>query len=134
MTMLPEQGGNTVTFTVTVNNVGSSDLLFIDYWVRLKTKTGNQISVRVLPQDKDKNRITPKSSQDISFYASVNETTGLKDLIFEFIKWDFSQTNFERKIGEVAVPANYSIVTAAGGLIRSRLPAIRSRHPSRKCC
>ncbi|MGG1599982.1 hypothetical protein [Paenibacillus naphthalenovorans] len=115
VTMLPEQGGNTVTFTVTVNNVGSSDLLFIDYWVRLKTKTGNQISVRVLPQDKDKNRITPKSSQDISFYASVNETTGLKDLIFEFIKWDFSQTNFERKIGEVAVPANYNIVTAAGG-------------------
>ncbi|MBP1156213.1 MULTISPECIES: hypothetical protein [unclassified Paenibacillus] len=114
VTMLPEQGSKTVTFTVTVHNGGSSDLLFIDYWVRLKTKSGNQISVRVLPQDKDKNRITPKSSQDISFYASVNGTTELNDLIFEFIKWDFSQTDFERKIGEVAVPANYSIVTAAG--------------------
>lgn len=114
VSMLPEQGSKTVAFTVTVNNGGTSDLLFIDYWVRLKTKTGNQISVRVLPQDKDKNRITPKSTQDISFYAGVNEATELKDLIFEFIKWDFSQANFERKIGEVAVPANYSIVTAAG--------------------
>lgn len=114
VTMLPEQGSKTVMFTVTVHNGGSSELLFIDYWVRLKTKSGNQISVRVLPQDKDKNRITPKSSQDISFYASVNETTELNELIFEFIKWDFSQKDFERKIGEVAVPANYSIVTGAG--------------------
>lgn len=112
--MLPERGSKTVTFTVNVTNGGTSELLFIDYWVRLKTKSGNQISVRVLPQDKDKNRITPRSSQDISFYASVNETTELKDLVFEFIKWDFSQADFERKIGEVAVPDGYSIVTPAG--------------------
>ncbi|TVY09665.1 hypothetical protein FPZ49_12450 [Paenibacillus cremeus] len=112
--LLPEQGKQTVTFTLTVNNEGSSDLLFIDYWVRLKTTTGNQISVHVLPQDKDKNRVTPKSSLDISFYAEVNESTELKDLIFQFIKWDFNQSSFERTIGEIAVPSDYSIVTSAG--------------------
>ncbi|MBE1443152.1 hypothetical protein [Paenibacillus sp. OAS669] len=111
VTILPEKGSKTVTFTVSVHNEGSSDLLFIDYWPHLKTKSGNQISVRILPQDKDKNRITPKSVQDISFYASVNENTDLTDLIFEFIKWDFSQPNFERSIGEIAVPDNYSVVT-----------------------
>ncbi|CAG7605079.1 hypothetical protein PAESOLCIP111_00770 [Paenibacillus solanacearum] len=114
VSMLPAQGNKTVTFTVTVNNGSSSDLLFIDYWVRLKTTTGNQISVHVLPQDKDKNRITPKSNQDISFYATVNAETELQDLIFEFIRWDFSQPNFERTIGEVKVPDDYSIVTAPG--------------------
>ncbi|UQZ87123.1 hypothetical protein SK3146_06416 [Paenibacillus konkukensis] len=111
VTILPEKGSKTVTFTVSVHNEGSSDLLFIDYWPRLKTKSGNQISVRVLPQDKDKNRITPKSVQDISFYATVNDTTNLTDLIFEFIKWDFSQPNFERSIGEIAVPDDYTVVT-----------------------
>ncbi|CAG7621583.1 hypothetical protein ACFQI7_05405 [Paenibacillus allorhizosphaerae] len=114
VSLLPAQGNKTVTFTVTVNNGSSSDLLFIDYWVRLKTTTGNQISVHVLPQDKDKNRITPKSNQDISFYATVNAETELKDLIFEFIKWDFSQSSFERSIGEVKVPDDYNIVTAPG--------------------
>ena len=38
VSMLPEQGSKTVAFTVTVNNGGTSDLLFIDYWVRLKTE------------------------------------------------------------------------------------------------
>ncbi|MCP3771891.1 hypothetical protein NLX71_00975 [Paenibacillus sp. MZ04-78.2] len=114
--MMPEQGNKTVTFTVGVHNGGTTDLQFIDYWPQLRTKTGNQISVRVLPQDKDKNRIPAKSSQDISFYATVNESTDLKDLIFEVIKWDFSipEAGFKRKIGEVSVPGNYSVVTPAG--------------------
>lgn len=114
--MMPEQGNKTVTFTVGVHNGGTTDLQFIDYWPRLRTKTGNQISVRVLPQDKDKNRIPAKSSQDISFYATVNESTDLKDLIFEIIKWDFSmpEADFVRKIGDVSVPDDYSVVTPAG--------------------
>ncbi|MCZ8518829.1 MULTISPECIES: hypothetical protein [Paenibacillus] len=114
LTMLPEPGNRTVTFTVTVHNDGDSELLFIDYWVRLRTKNGQQISVRLLPQDKEKNRITAKSSEDISFYATVNEKTLLSDLVFDFIKWDFSQPNFERKIGDIAVPDAYSVVTPAG--------------------
>ncbi|OXM85960.1 hypothetical protein [Paenibacillus rigui] len=109
--LLPEKGSKTVTFTISVHNESSSDLLFIDYWIKLKTKDGNQISVRVLPQDKEKNRITAKSVQDINFYATVNETTELKDLVFEVIKWDFSQPNFERSMGEVPVPEDYSVVT-----------------------
>ncbi|WP_159884073.1 hypothetical protein [Paenibacillus puerhi] len=112
--MMPEQGGKTVIFTLTVNNNGTSDLQFIDYWVRLRTKSGNQITVKVLPQDKEKNRVTPKSSQDIGFYATVNQATELKDLIFDVIKWDFTQANFERTIGQIPVPDTYSIVTAPG--------------------
>jgi hypothetical protein len=111
VTMLTEQSGKTVTFALSVHNETNNDLLFIDYWVRMRTQSGSVISVRVLPQDKDKNRITPHSVQDISFYASVNETTALNDLVFEIIKWDFSQPNFELKIGEVAVPVDYSVVT-----------------------
>jgi hypothetical protein len=111
VTMLTEQSGKTVTFTLSVHNVTNNDLLFIDYWLRMRTQSGNQISVRVLPQDKDKNRISPQSVQDISFYATVNETTELNDLVFEVIKWDFSQPNFERKLGEIAVPEDYSIIT-----------------------
>ncbi|MCZ8511293.1 hypothetical protein O9H85_02325 [Paenibacillus filicis] len=114
VSMLPDSGSKTVTFTLTVTNGGSSELLFIDYWVRLKTKSGNDLSVRVLPQDKDKNRISPKSSQDISFYATVNEATELNDLIFQLIKWDFSQPNFERALGEIPVPDDYNIVAKAG--------------------
>ncbi|MDQ1913046.1 hypothetical protein RAC89_21860 [Paenibacillus sp. GD4] len=112
--MLQEQKNKTVTFTVSINNEGSGDLLFIDYWVRIKTKSGQTISVRQMPQDKDKNKVSPGTRMDIGFFASVSDTTELTDLTFEFIKWDFSQSDFERKIGEIAVPESYSVLTEPG--------------------
>jgi len=112
--VLPAAGGKLATFTVTMHNGGSSELQFIDYWVRLKSKAGSQFSARLLPADKDKNRVAPGASMDIAFYATVNDSTQLQDLVVQFIKWDFSQPNFERVLGEVAVPADYTDVTPAG--------------------
>ncbi|MFD0697286.1 hypothetical protein ACFQZT_24745 [Paenibacillus sp. GCM10027628] len=113
--VLPDQNGKLATFTITIHNEGSSELQFIDYWVRLKSKTGNQFSARLLPAYKDKNRVAPGSSTDLTFYATVNANTNLQDLVVQFIKWDFSQSNFERVLGEVAVPDTYTDVTPADG-------------------
>jgi hypothetical protein len=111
--LLPDQSGKLAAFTITIHNQGSSELLFIDYWVRLKSTSGNKFSTRLLPADKDKNQVTPGSSMDITFYAKVNDTTALQDLIVQFIKWDFNQPGFESVIGEVAVPSTYTNVTPA---------------------
>ncbi|UJF35175.1 hypothetical protein [Paenibacillus hexagrammi] len=113
--VLPEASGKLATFTITIHNDSSNELQFIDYWVRLKSKTGNQFSARLLPADKDKNRVSPKSSEDLTFYATVNSDTNLQDLIVQFIKWDFSQSNFERVLGEVEVPDGYTDITPADG-------------------
>ncbi|MBP1961344.1 hypothetical protein [Paenibacillus aceris] len=109
--VLPDQSGKIATFTITIHNEGSSELQFIDYWARLKSKSGNQFSARLLPADKDKNRVAPGSTTDLTFYATVNPSTNLQDLVVQFIKWDFSQTNFERVLGEVAVPNDYTDIT-----------------------
>jgi hypothetical protein len=113
--LLSDQSGRIVAFTVGIVNGGSKDLSFIDYWVRVMTKSGTQFTARILPQDKDKNVVAAGSSQDISFYANVNTATELQDLKFRFIQWDFSQDNFERTIGEVSVPDGFSSVIPAGG-------------------
>jgi hypothetical protein len=113
--VLPDQTGKLATFTITIHNEGSSELQFIDYWVRLKSKSGNQFSARLLPADKDKNRVAPGSTTDLTFYATVNTSTNLQDLVVQFIKWDFSQSNFERVLGEVAVPDTYTDVTPSDG-------------------
>ncbi|NOV03371.1 COG1470 family protein [Paenibacillus planticolens] len=111
--VLPDQSGKIATFTITIHNEGSSELQFIDYWARLKSKSGNQFSARLLPADKDKNRVAPGSTTDLTFYATVNPSTNLQDLVVQFIKWDFSQANFEQVLGEVAVPNDYTDVTSA---------------------
>jgi hypothetical protein len=115
ISLLPETSGKIAAFTITAHNEGSSEMMFIDYWVRLKSKSGNQFSARLLPQDKDKNLIAPGSSTDISFYAKVNDNTNLQDLVVQFIKWDFSEANFERIIGEVALPDSYTNVAPVDG-------------------
>ncbi|MDR6554419.1 hypothetical protein [Paenibacillus qinlingensis] len=105
--------GKLATFTITIHNEGSNELQFIDYWTRLKSKSGKQFSVRLLPADKDKNRVAPGSTTDVTFYATVDASTNLQDLVVQFIKWDFNQTDFERIIGEVAIPDDYTDVTPA---------------------
>jgi hypothetical protein len=101
----------TVTFTVTVKNGEDTELQFIDYWVRLTNAIGAKYTINLFPEDKDKNRIAPRSSLDFHFYAKVNSVTELKDLKFSFIEWDFSASNYERKLGEISIPATYSDLT-----------------------
>ncbi|GFZ75839.1 hypothetical protein GCM10008018_21330 [Paenibacillus marchantiophytorum] len=113
--VLPDQSGKISTFTITIHNGGSSELQFIDYWVKLKSKSGNQFTARLLPADKDKNRLAPGSTTELTFYATVNSSTNLQDLVVQFIKWEFSQANFERVLGEVAVPDDYTDVTSSDG-------------------
>lgn len=113
--VLPDQTGKIATFTITIHNEGSSELQFIDYWARLRSKSGNQFSARLIPADKDKNRVAPGSTTDLTFYATLNGDTKLQDLVVQFIKWDFSQANFERVLGEVAVPDDFTDVTPADG-------------------
>ncbi|MEC0225649.1 hypothetical protein [Paenibacillus alba] len=109
-----DQSGKIATFTVTIHHEGSSELQFNDYWARLKSQSGNQFSARLLPADKDKNRIAPGSTTDLTFYATVSANTNVQDLVVEFIKWDFSQPNFERVLGEVKVPDDFTDVTPSG--------------------
>jgi hypothetical protein len=113
VSILPGDDGNTAAFTLTIYNGGQTDLEFIDYWVRLQSKNGNQFTVNLLAKDKDKNRIPSATSQDFRFYSKLNSTTTLQDLEFKLIKWDFSLTNFERIVGQLTVPADYSYVTPA---------------------
>jgi hypothetical protein len=101
----------TVTFTITVKNGEDTELQFIDYWVRLTNAIGAKYTINLFPEDKDKNRIAPRSTLDFHFYAKVNNATELKDLKFSFIQWDFSASNYERKLGEISIPATYSDVT-----------------------
>lgn len=112
--LLPGDNQNTVAFTLDVHNGKSGELDFNQFWVRLQTKAGSNITVNLLPQDKDKTRIPSDTSQSYSFYAKVSSTTELQDLVFKLVQLDFSVAGFERLVDQVSVPNNYSFVTSVG--------------------
>ncbi|OAS20666.1 hypothetical protein [Paenibacillus oryzisoli] len=113
--VLPSQNGKVATFTVSIHNDSSSALQVVDYWARLRSKSGNQFVAKLLPADRDKKSVAPGSTIDLNYYAIVNSDTNLQDLVVQLIKWDFSQSNFEQVLGEVAVPDTFTDVTPSGG-------------------
>ncbi|UQZ82981.1 hypothetical protein SK3146_02141 [Paenibacillus konkukensis] len=123
--VLADNGANNITFTVSVHNDSAADLMFHDYWVHLLTPSGSPITLNVWLQDKEIDRIAPHSAQNIRFYATVGDQTNLSELSVEFIQWDFSRPNFERRLGAIAVPAGY--VTAAGSSREVRMGDIPVR-------
>lgn len=106
--------GNLASFTLTIHNNGNNEIQFIDYWLRLLNRNGTSFTVQVLPRDKDKNRVAPHSALDINMYAKVSADTSLNDLIFRIVEWDFGAPNYERSLGDIAIPADYSAVTPSG--------------------
>ena len=103
-----------VVFEVTITNNGNSNLQMIDYWARLKSRTGASYSFKMTEESEAIAEVVAKSSQRFTFYSQVPKTESLSNLIFQLIKWDFSVENYERKLGEIYIPQNYSYVTPAG--------------------
>jgi hypothetical protein len=107
---------NLVTFTLKLTNGDAGDIPFIDYWVRLISSSDVKHTVKLAnPEDEEKNIVPPGTSQEFKFMADVSSTVRLSDLTFRIIEWDFSSpdTNYERALGEVKVPADYSPVVPA---------------------
>ncbi|WP_127580039.1 hypothetical protein [Paenibacillus koleovorans] len=111
--LAPGEEGRVVTFKIRLHNGGTADLSLIDYWLRLQTTTGQEFAINLLPRDKDKNRVPAGGNEELTFYAKVGPTTSLQDLVFRFIQWDFSAPRFERSLGQVSVPWDYSLLTQA---------------------
>jgi hypothetical protein len=112
--LLSDHNGNIVTFTLHISNKSSESLSLIDYWIRLLGKNGDLFITKMMPQDKEKMKIAAGSSQEFAYYAMINDATALQDLKFRLGKWDFSRSPFERQLGEISVPDDFTQVAPAG--------------------
>ncbi|CAH1193097.1 hypothetical protein PAECIP111893_00384 [Paenibacillus plantiphilus] len=110
---LMQEKGKVLAFSVAITNNGSNQLDLLDYWLRVKTKSGKSFKSTVLEADKAKTTVAAKSTQYITYYAVVDNATKISDLAFEVVKWDFSAANYERRLGLIKYPANTTDVTPA---------------------
>lgn len=118
LAMLQGSSNNVVTFSIKVTNNSNKEFQFVDYWVRLQTKTGVTFSLSLLDQDRDKNRIPAGTTQELRFVANVSGNFTMHDLEFKILKYDFKPSNFDSDyvvvVGTVSVPANYTNRTPVG--------------------
>lgn len=97
-----------VYFTLSIYNGEKTSLDFSDYWVKVLNTSGAKFTPIINATDAKKKKISPNTTDTIRFSAKINANTNLSSLKFQIIKWDFSQANFEKLLGTIAVPANYS--------------------------
>ncbi|MFM9330687.1 hypothetical protein [Paenibacillus mesotrionivorans] len=114
ISIYPDGKNNRVTFTLTFFNNGYTDMEFINYWVRLQSTGGQSYSVNLLSNDKDKNKVPALSTESFSFYANIGKDVSLADLRFNLIQWDFSVAGYERALGNLQVPEDFTLETKAG--------------------
>ncbi|WP_232436358.1 hypothetical protein [Paenibacillus rubinfantis] len=96
-----------LTYTLTITNGDNKSLDLLDYWSKLKTNSGTTYSTSLMTKDKDKKKLSAGSSTTLTYVAKVGKNIKVNNLVFQVIKWDFSQANYESLKGQIKIPATY---------------------------
>lgn len=111
--ILAQDEESILTYTLTITNGDNKTLDLLDYWSKIKTSSGTTYSTSLMTKDKDKKKLSAGSSTTLTYVAKVGKNTKISDLIFQVIKWDFSQAYYESLKGQFKVPATYITSTPA---------------------
>ncbi|MBD2845852.1 hypothetical protein IDH44_11675 [Paenibacillus sp. IB182496] len=95
-----------LAFTVTITNKSTKELDLLDYWVRVKSKSGKVFTAALTETDKTKKKVAPSSSLNLTYYATVDRQTKLTDLVFSIVKFDLNVAGYERNLGTITYPSN----------------------------
>ncbi len=105
--ILTQDEESILTYTLTINNGDNKTLDLLDYWSKVRTANGTTYNTSLMTKDKEKKKLSAGSSTTLTYVAKVGKDTKISNLVFQVIKWDFSQANYESLKGQFKVPANY---------------------------
>ncbi|RCX19098.1 hypothetical protein DFP94_105114 [Fontibacillus phaseoli] len=109
--ILSQNEGSVLTYTLTYQNNDSKAISLVDYWTKVKTKSGTVYSVTAIGTDKEKKKVVPGSTVSVTYTAKIAKNLKFSDLQFQVIKWNFSVAGYEQILGSINIPASYSVAT-----------------------
>lgn len=113
--MYRQDESNILSYTLTYTNNEARSIPLIDYWTKVRTKSGTVYSSNLTDEDKDKKVIPAQSQLSVTYYAKVAKHLTVHDLNYDIIKWDFSKSNFENRLGSFQIPSGITTSTVVGG-------------------
>jgi len=99
--IIKQDNGKVALFTLRIDNQSNEVVPLIDYWARIKSGASSYVT-KLVPVDEGRSVVMPKNELYLSFYAVVGQSETLDKLKLEFIKWDFSVSNYERILGTLS--------------------------------
>lgn len=111
--ILTLDGESILTYTLTIQNKDNKTIDLLDYWSKVKTTSGTTYSTSLMTKDKDKKKLAAGSSTTLTYTARIANHIKPQNLIFQVVKWDFSQPEYEALKGQFKIPADYLTSTPA---------------------
>ncbi|AZN38543.1 hypothetical protein [Paenibacillus albus] len=110
--LLMQDKGLVLAFTATITNNGSQEMDLTDYWIKAIGKGGKVFKTTISDADKNKKSLAPKSSTNITYFSVVDNQTKLSDISLNIIKWDFTSSTYERKLGSIKAQSSATATAA----------------------
>ncbi|QUL54874.1 hypothetical protein KDC22_32350 [Paenibacillus tritici] len=123
----PQEGGNILTYTLNYYNQSNSSVSLIDYFSRVTTSSGAVIQGKPVTSSAAIKSIPANSSQPVTYYVNAGQAAKLNGVRISLFGWDFSQANYQKKLGMFTIPGSYSTVIARGQskkLVLGEMPVI----------
>ncbi|MFD1179567.1 hypothetical protein ACFQ3W_25165 [Paenibacillus puldeungensis] len=119
--ILAQDDGNILTYTLNIYNGDQRDIQLLDYWSKVKTKSGSILTTQLTSKDKLKKKVAPQSQVTLTYISKIGNIKSVNDLMVQLVKWDFSKPNYENTLGTFKIPANFTTLTSLGQTKKLRI-------------
>ncbi|MFD2881665.1 hypothetical protein ACFTAO_46490 [Paenibacillus rhizoplanae] len=110
----PQESGNILTYTLNYYNGTGSNVSLIDYFSKVTTSSGAVIQGKPVTGSAAIKSIPANSSQLVTYYVNAGKAAKITGVRIALFGWDFSQANYQKKLGMFTIPGSYSVATARG--------------------
>lgn len=106
--------GNILVYTLRYSNHSGSRLDLIDYFSQVTTPSGTTGKGKIVTSDAVKRTVPANSSLSVTYYVNVGQSTKVNGTKVSLFGWNFDSANYQKKLGQITVPADYSSVVPIG--------------------
>ncbi|MFE0555352.1 hypothetical protein ACFW1P_05360 [Paenibacillus sp. NPDC058910] len=114
MEIFTQPDGNILVYTLRYSNSSSSRVDLIDYFSQVSTPSGTTGKGKEVTSDAVKRTVPVNSSLSVTYYVNVGKSTKVNGIKVSMFGWDFDSANYQKKLGQITVPADYSSVVPVG--------------------
>ncbi|MGG3279162.1 hypothetical protein [Paenibacillus solani] len=114
MEIFTQPDGNILVYTLRYSNSSGSRVDLIDYFSQVSTPSGATGTGKKVTSDAVKRTVPANSSLSVTYYVNVGKSTKVNGTKVSLFGWDFDSANYQKKLGQITVPADYSSVVPIG--------------------
>ncbi|MGG4107361.1 hypothetical protein AAXB25_26020 [Paenibacillus lautus] len=114
MEIFTQPDGNILVYTLRYSNSSGSRVDLIDYFSQVSTPSGATGTGKKVTSDAVKRTVPANSSLSVTYYVNVGKSTKVNGAKVSLFGWDFDSASYQKKLGQITVPADYSSVVPVG--------------------